>query len=206
MRTPRTADILQHEKENLTASDSEQGHEPHPRAVPPRITYSRSGHLDGHQRQIMPGPHRAGRVMMPSSMSASAVRLPEYSVPESHSIPVATPELENEAGVALASCFSFFDSLLPIEDESARSQAPSTTPFPSSGPLSEVGNVGDTDLNESSPPVPASTRQRSYGLISTSSTRDSGLPPDVALALSTTSQSRRSPRLNDALNCKFFSV
>ncbi|KAG5341627.1 hypothetical protein C0989_008606 [Termitomyces sp. Mn162] len=178
-RTPRTADILQHEKENLNVSDSEQGHEPHPsRAVPPRVTYSRSVHLDGHQRQIMSGPHRAGRVMVSSSMSASAVRLPEYNISESHSIPVATPELENEA-----------------EDESVHSQAPSTTPFPSSGPLSEVGNVGDTEIIESSPlSIPASTRQRSYGLISTSSARDSGLPPDVVLALSTTStQPRRSP-------------
>ncbi|KAG6903125.1 hypothetical protein C0995_004672 [Termitomyces sp. Mi166 len=180
-RTTRATDLLQQEKENLNASDSEQGHEPYPpRVVPPRITYSRSGLLDGHQRQIMPGPHRAGRVMMPPSMTESAVRLPEYTIPESHSIPVATPELENET-----------------DDEPAHPQAPSTTPFPSSGPLSEMGNVGDTEIIESSPPP---TRQRSYGLVSTSSTRETGFPQDVVLALSTTTQPRRSASLSDALN------
>ncbi|KAG6900175.1 hypothetical protein C0993_001887 [Termitomyces sp. T159_Od127] len=180
-RTLRVTELLQHEKENLNASDSEHSHEPHPRVV--RTPYSRSGPSEGHPRQIMPGPHRAGRVMMPSSTSGNLVRLPDYSTPESHSIPVVTPELENEAG----------------DDE----HVPSTTPFPTSVPLSEVGNVGDTDVIESSPPpIPVSTRQRSYGIVPTSSAREQGFPPDVALAISTSTQPRRSPSLSDALTCK----
>ncbi|KAG6844604.1 hypothetical protein H0H87_005538 [Tephrocybe sp. NHM501043] len=184
-RTSRATDLL-HEKENLNASDSEQGHEAHPtRGVPSRTGYSRSGLLDVHKRQIMPGPNRAGRVMMPPSLSSSSVRLPEYSIPETHSIDVISPEPEPLA-----------------DDESAHPQVPSSTPFPSSECLSEAGAAGDTELIEpSQPSLPTSTtRQRSYGVVPSSSAHEAEFPAEAALTLSTGPRPRRSASLSDALS------
>ncbi|KAG6918317.1 hypothetical protein DXG01_015175 [Tephrocybe rancida] len=184
-RTSRATDLLQHEKENLIVSDSEQSHEPHPaRALPPRTGYSRSGLLDGHPRQIMPGPNRAGRVMMPPSLSASAVRFPDYSIPETHSVSVVPPEPETDT------------------DDEFAPQVSSSTPFPSSNHLSEAGVTGDTEIIESSPPpLPTSmTRQRSYGVAPSSSAREPGFPAEGALTLSTGTRPRRSASLSDALS------
>lgn len=89
-RITRAADALQHEKENLITSDSEQNIDVlHPtRALPIRAGgYSRSGPLtDPHQRQIMPGPNKAGRVMKTSVSASTASRFAsglDYGIPES---------------------------------------------------------------------------------------------------------------------------
>ncbi|KAG6811634.1 hypothetical protein H0H92_006504 [Tricholoma furcatifolium] len=184
-RTSRTTD-LPHEKENLNTNDSEQSHEPQTaRVVAPRLGYSRSAHLDGHHRQILPGPNRAGRVMMQTSLSSNSLRIPEYSIPENHSIPPVTQELEVQT---------------EDDDEPAIPHDPSSTPFPGSDPLPEQEHAGNTEIIETSlPPLPAlSTRQRSYGLVPGASARDSDLPPEAALTHSTGVRPRRSASLSDA--------
>lgn len=87
-RSTRATDALQHEKENIITSDSEQNHDglqPN-RVLPTRAGYTRPGlPSDPHHRQIMPGPNRAGRVMKPSVSSASATKFAnnfDHAIPE----------------------------------------------------------------------------------------------------------------------------
>ncbi|GLB38489.1 putative protein kinase superfamily protein [Lyophyllum shimeji] len=197
-RAARATDLLQHEKENLISSDSEQGHDAlHSVRIPPsRSAYARSGlHSDSHQRQILPGPNRAGRIMKQSASAGSATRLTEYSIAEAHS----------HAGP--------LNSDIPSEPETDLDgppdpPAPSSTPFPSSAPLSDVGVAGDTEIIEpASVPLPTSnqlpattSRQRSYGAVPSTSAREPDFPPDVALSLSTGTRPRRSASLSDALS------
>ncbi|KAG5642666.1 hypothetical protein DXG03_002350 [Asterophora parasitica] len=173
-RSSRATDLLQHEKENILTSDSEQGHDAPARVVPSRTTYLRSGLLsDPHQRQIMPGPNRAGRIMKSSSS-----RFAEYSIPESHST----------AGPGGPDTPQEFES--DLEDEPVHPPAPSSTPFPTSESLPEAS---DTEIIE--PP----SRPRNYAA-APSSAREPGFPSEVPLTLSTGTRPRRSASLSDALS------
>lgn len=67
----------QHEKENLLTSDSEHDiPKSAPRHPATRSAYSRPLLTDAHQRQILPGPNRAGRVMKSVSASSSSTSAP----------------------------------------------------------------------------------------------------------------------------------
>ncbi|KAF5382419.1 hypothetical protein D9615_002978 [Tricholomella constricta] len=193
-RLSRATDLLQHEKENIVTSDSEQGHDAlHPaRIIPSRTGYSRSGQLsDPHQRQIMPGPNRAGRIMKSSSSAGSALRFADYSIPESHSTADIPAESETD-----------------LEDEPVHPPAPLSTPFPSSEPLSDAGLAGDTELvgptavptTSSIPSITTTSRQRSYVAVPSSCAREPDFPSEVALTLSTGTRPRRSASLSDALS------
>ena len=68
--------------------DPEQGQDgiQSSRVLLTRAGLARSGLVsDLHQRQIYPGPNRAGRVMKPSIPSRYAGGL-DYSIPESHTV------------------------------------------------------------------------------------------------------------------------
>ncbi|KAF8225901.1 hypothetical protein L208DRAFT_405195 [Tricholoma matsutake] len=186
-RPPRTNDVSSypHEKENILSVESDiqevQASKPSiaSRIVPTRTGYSRPLLADTYQRQILPGPSRAGRIMKSIGFGLGLTK----SIPESHATGIEDLPSDYETD--------------PGENDPP---APSTTPFPSTDDLQSLVNNGDTEVIEPAS-IPSSSNQRSYaGPPNSTSTREAAPIKEPALSMSTGTRPRRSASLSDALN------
>ncbi|RDB17945.1 Serine/threonine-protein kinase mph1 [Hypsizygus marmoreus] len=192
-RSARATDVLQHEKENILTEESEHDPAYPARILPSRTGYVRSGtHLDPHQRQILPGPNRAGRVMKPTVTAGGAVRF--------------TSGIDYVGGGTLDD--NHHDVETDPEEDSPQPLPASSTPFPSIDPIPEANDGAGSELVEplpsSVPSAVSAARQRSYAALpsssSSNSARETTFPKEVALTLSTGTRPRRSASLSDALS------
>lgn len=186
-RPPRTNDVSSypHEKENILSVESDiqevQASKPSiaSRIVPTRTGYSRPLLADTYQRQILPGPSRAGRIMKSIGFGLGLTK----SIPESHATGIEDLPSDYETD--------------PGENDPP---APSTTPFPSTDDLQSLVNNGDTEVIEPAS-IPSSSNQRSYaGPPNSTSSREAAPVKEPALSMSTGTRPRRSASLSDALN------
>ena len=199
-RPSRTTDISSypHEKENME-SDHDQlppskssGVASLARILPARTGYARTLLADAQQRQILPGPNRAGRIMKSISFGLGLSK----PIPESHSTaPDEFPsDHETEPGKFPPQVLFILSLKVAAEYEPP---APASTPLPSVDDLATLVNGGETEVIES--------KQKPYAALpNTTNNRDTPPVKEPGLGMSTGTRPRRSASLSDALSRRFF--